>query len=64
MRFSYAVVTADKSRQRDGLRSGKGGIPTGAVFNGLRRFPVCILIFVSLPVLDELAASNRMLSFG
>src|ERR1035441_8183175 len=45
VRFANTFIAADQSRQRDGLRRGKGRIPTGTVLHRLDG------LAVGLPVL-------------
>ena len=58
------VITANEGRQRDGFRSGKGGIPTCAMLNGCHSPPVFGLIFMDGAVTDQLFAGRRVLAFG
>src|ERR1700678_426218 len=46
VRYADTVIPADKGRERDGLRRGKGRIPAGSMFHRLDPVAVGILIFI------------------
>src|SRR5580698_2934510 len=64
MCFAHPFVATYKSGERDRFRSGKGGVPSGAVLHRLDGFSVGILVFVRRPLLDELFASLWVLALA
>ena len=61
VRVSYALVATNESGEGDGLWSGKGSVPPGAMLDGLDCLPFGALVLVTLSMLDELVAAKRML---
>src|SRR5580693_3768302 len=63
VRLPHPVVAADKRGQRDGLRRGKGSVPSGAMLNRCNGSSVRHLILMGVAVLDKLFGGVRMLAF-
>lgn len=64
MCFPHAVVTTDKSGQRDGFRCRERRIPSGTMFDRSDRLPILSLIFMHISVANQLLSSQRMLAFA
>ena len=64
MRLSHAAIAADKRRQRDRFRRGKGRVPPRPVLHRPHRFALRVDVFVRLLTADQSLARLRMLAFG
>jgi hypothetical protein len=60
MRFSHAIIPTDKCRQRNGLRSGKRGVPSGSMLHCLDGLSIGILVLVGRSLSNKLFACLRV----
>src|SRR5580698_3130184 len=62
MRPSYAIVSTDKSSQRDALRSRERRVPGGTMLHGANRLTSCIDVFARCLMANELLFGQGMLT--